>query len=354
MDLGVAYLLVGKMRDEAVAGRVELVSGRKESEVWKEVSGESLPSMFQTYRKLLATELTTRFQLDTTPNTHVLLALKMNPSVNTNADSPQLKGKAAKAELMEAEYKRALRRQAMHKQQRTALANAPAPVAVDAAAAAAVADAPAVTTAAAVRDTAMPAPKRRKSLLSAVMAQQVVQQVVLDDSSAIDNAVKSEIANFGIISARILAEGSNAKYFQKGSLFNLHSFWADHKLSLPFHYGVYLAEVGCKKAAAANVESVFSGAGKFTQEAKTAQPVLLQRMIKLHYNWKYAFLRPTIEQVCKRYKAKFGTAAPGTAATPDAAAAAAPAAATAATAPAAPAAAAAAAAAPAAAATPAP
>ena len=76
------------MRDEAVAGRVELVSGRKESEVWKEVSGESLPSMFQTYRKLLATELTTRFQLDTTPNTHVLLALKMNPSVNTNADSP--------------------------------------------------------------------------------------------------------------------------------------------------------------------------------------------------------------------------------------------------------------------------
>ena len=101
------------------------------------------------------------------------------------------------------------------------------------------ADAPAVTTAPAVRDTAMPAPKRRKSLLSAVMAQQVVQQVVLDDSSAIDNAVKSEIANFGIISARILAEGSSAKYFQGGSLFNLHSFWADHKLSLPFHYGVY-------------------------------------------------------------------------------------------------------------------
>ena len=30
------------------------------------------------------------------------------------------------------------------------------------------------------------------------------------------------------------------------------------------HYAVYLAEVGCKKAAAANVESVFSGAGTFS------------------------------------------------------------------------------------------
>ena len=31
-----------------------------------------------------------------------------------------------------------------------------------------------------------------------------------------------------------------------------------------------MAEVGCKKAAAANEESVFSGAGKFTEEAKSA------------------------------------------------------------------------------------
>jgi hypothetical protein len=31
MDLGVAYLLVNGMRDEAVAQKVELVSGRKES-----------------------------------------------------------------------------------------------------------------------------------------------------------------------------------------------------------------------------------------------------------------------------------------------------------------------------------
>ena len=127
-------------------------------------------------------------------------------------------------------------------------------------------------------------------------------------------AVQSEINNFDMISTRVLAEGLKNKYFGGSQLFNLHQFWADHKMSMPFHFGVYVAEVGCKKAAAANVESVFSGAGKFTEEARSAQPTLLQRMIKLHYNWKYSFLRPTIEQVCKLYKEKFGTDAP----TPDA------------------------------------
>ena len=50
-----------------------------------------------------------------TPNKHVLLALQINPSVNTTPNGPLLKGKSAKAELMHAEYKRALRRQAHRK-----------------------------------------------------------------------------------------------------------------------------------------------------------------------------------------------------------------------------------------------
>ena len=87
-------------------------------------------------------------------------------------------------------------------------------------------------------------------------------------------------------------------------------FWADHKLTLPLHYAAYLADVGCKRAAAANVESVFSGAGKFTEEASSAGHLLLRRMIKLHYNWKYPFIRPRIEEVCTRYKAKHGQGGP--------------------------------------------
>ena len=55
----------------------------------------------------------------------------------------------------------------------------------------------------------------------------------------------------------------------------LAPFWADHKAFLPIHYAVYLAEVGCKKSAAANVESIFSGAGKFTAEAPSTGAELL-------------------------------------------------------------------------------
>ena len=32
--------------------------------------------------------------------------------------------------------------------------------------------------------------------------------------------------------------------------------------------------------------------------------MLLRRMVKLHYNWKYKFVRPTVEEVCARHKIK--------------------------------------------------
>lgn len=61
-----------------------------------------------------------------------------------------------------------------------------------------------------------------------------------------------------------------------------------------------------KKAASANVETVFSGAGKFTQEAESTGPTLLQRITKLHYNWKYPFLRAPNAEVVQRYKKYHG------------------------------------------------
>ena len=80
----------------------------------------------------------------------------------------------------------------------------------------------------------------------------------------------------------------------------MRAFWAANKTVLPLHYGVYVAEVACKKAAAANVETVFSGAGKFTDEAPSTGAALLSRIVKLHYNWKYEFLQPTLKEVIKR------------------------------------------------------
>lgn len=53
------------------------------------------------------------------------------------------------------------------------------------------------------------------------------------------------------------------------------------------------------------MESVFSGAGKFTDEAGSAGHRLISRMVKIHYNWKYTFLQPTSKQIIDRYNQKF-------------------------------------------------
>jgi len=55
------------------------------------------------------------------------------------------------------------------------------------------------------------------------------------------------------------------------------------------------------------VETVFSGAGQFTEEARTASAKLLRQVVKLHYNYKYPFLRIPVQTVVKRYLEKHHT-----------------------------------------------
>ena len=38
------------------------------------------------------------------------------------------------------------------------------------------------------------------------------------------------------------------------------------------------------------------------EEAKSTGPTLLERITRLHHNWKYVFLRPTNAAVVQRYK----------------------------------------------------
>ena len=79
-------------------------------------------------------------------------------------------------------------------------------------------------------------------------------------------------------SARVaLRQGLDATHYEGTTRFNLRSFWAEYKHVLPIHYHVYLAEVACKKAAAANVETVFSGTGKFMAEARRTRSLHLLR-----------------------------------------------------------------------------
>lgn len=296
LDLGEGFVLLQEMRAEATADRVEIISGRRDEETWTETNAASLPAMFQTQRKIFAEQLTTRFHLDSTPDRHTLLALKMHPAINTAPDGPQLAGKQAKGEIMDGEYKRALRRQALLRL-RPAVTSPPVNPATTIPVAA-------TATATATGMPAAPAVKKRKGLMGcAVSAQRPAPAT--EAQSPVDIAVKAEIEQFDITSKRILDNGLDDPYYGGTERFNLTSFWADHKAALPFHYGVYVAEVGCKMLAAANVETVFSGAGKYTEEAKSAGPQTLQRKVKLHYGWRYEFIRPSVKEVVKRYNEKW-------------------------------------------------
>lgn len=76
----------------------------------------------------------------------------------------------------------------------------------------------------------------------------------------------------------------------------------DHKKQLPLHYDVYLAHCASKRASSASVESVYSGATKFSNEAETADDSLLQLYVFCHYNWNLLFLRPDMKQMVSTYR----------------------------------------------------
>lgn len=239
----------------------------------------------------------------------------MNPQIDTSPEGPLLMHKQAMREMMDAEYKRALRRQAMLQEQRTtrtATHVMPAPLAAPmtpapltglllTATEMAATETPVLTT---PPPPLVPVAKKRKGLLGTAVAAHKLTITPTEKHAQIDITVKAEIDKFSLIKQGILS-GID----EKENHIILVDFWSDHKKVLPLHFGVYVSEVGCKKAALANVETVFSGAGKFTEEAKSTGSTLLRRVVKLHYNWKYKFLRPSTEQVTKRYKDKWPGAA---------------------------------------------
>ena len=210
LDIGVAHMAICEMRDEALAARLEVVSGHGANETWKEISATSLPNMFQIFRRIFAAQLSKRFKLDTTPSSHVMLALQMNPSLNVSVDGPLLLGKSAFFELMGAVYRRALKRQAVliaSPRPRAAPAAAPtaAPTAAPAAAPAAAADANAAAADAAA-ETVQPAQKRRRSLLGAVAVRQTGGAVQAEGDSLLDLKVSAEIEKFEHIRCKTLAK----------------------------------------------------------------------------------------------------------------------------------------------------
>ena len=64
--------------------------------------------MFKKQRSVLAEQLEMRFKIDGTPDNNTLLALKMDPSVNTSAEDGIFSKRTATQQLMMGEYRRRL------------------------------------------------------------------------------------------------------------------------------------------------------------------------------------------------------------------------------------------------------
>ena len=58
------------------------------------------------------------------------------------------------------------------------------------------------------------------------------------------------------------------------------------------------------RAASANIETVFSGAGRISNTSRKLSPEILSNYPFCHYNYKYDWLRPTLDEIIKAYKNK--------------------------------------------------
>jgi hypothetical protein len=118
-----------------------------------------------------------------------------------------------------------------------------------------------------------------------------------DHDNSLD-IIKLEEAKYASICVSVLA---NPQPYMVSGIFDLSVFWSGQKSVLPVHYSLWMAEVGCAKVASANVETVLSGAGRISMKSGNLGPQLLSDYAFLHYNYKYDWLRPTLEEIVDTY-----------------------------------------------------
>jgi hypothetical protein len=61
-----------------------------------------------------------------------------------------------------------------------------------------------------------------------------------------------------------------------------------------------------RKVASSNVETVFSGAGRISAKSHKLDTGLLSDYAFLHYNYKYDWLRPTVQEIVEAYNKIYG------------------------------------------------
>ena len=203
---------------------------------------------------------------------------------------------------MEGEYRRRLVRR--HKLMLAAVAVAGSSVAGSAASSALV---PGKRPASSTRATGGVAKRGPASVLSRVNNTNSGQNVKTvrtdpDHDDSLD-IIKLEEAKYAGICVSVLA---NKQQYMVSGIFDLSVFWSGQKSVIPVHYSLWVAEVGCAKVSSANVETVFSGAGRISMKSNCLGPEILSNYAFLHYNYKYDWLRPTLEEIVDTYTKLYG------------------------------------------------
>ena len=115
-----------------------------------------------------------------------------------------------------------------------------------------------------------------------------------------DTSISREIQLFD-------ATRCNLERFKLNGTFDKEMFWREMRKVVPVHYAVYLGDCASKKAASANVETVFSGAKKMADDATMMADDLLGAYVSNHINWAYTWLRPSVRDIVCGYLALHGS-----------------------------------------------
>ena len=288
------YILASALHNDLTSTVLPVVSGVGEKETWDEVHFENLSSDVQQFRKVAAEQVESRLlQLDT----DTLLALKMNPSIDSSITGI-LENKSAMVELMDAEFNRRLRHRGTRiiAQQHGAVASSiigqPSAGGVDEGAIVA------------------PVQKRRKTLgelakmhtsLGSKGNIGVATEVVTDSDSRLAEKISLEKEMFITLCQSALVE---TKYINEVTQeFNQLLFYCDHETQIPIHAAVFFADCASKKAASANVEQIFSGAGTLLADFHSGAmgADMLEAYMFIRGNWQFEFLRPSVEEIVTAY-----------------------------------------------------
>ncbi|KAK3243873.1 hypothetical protein CYMTET_7249 [Cymbomonas tetramitiformis] len=285
------------------AGTVDVVSGAGQDETWTRVHADTLPADIQQFREVTATQVQERM---INMDEDTLLALKMNPSIDTSAEGQLFKDKRACYELMESVYNRQLRKRGMHLWQKGHFGSNAAGGAF---AGGSSSEDQRGSTVARAEGTDRSVKKRRTiSENASAFRPATVSSLAQDIETAVAEKIRLEKETFA---SRCMVAMESGKYTLSNG-FDQVGFYSDLGDLCPIHSATFRADACSKKAASANVESVFSGASALLADfhAGALSPKMICAYMFIRVNWQYAFLRPSVEEIVKAYISQHGSEGP--------------------------------------------